>query len=53
MLAALRLTYDHNTDVVYTGDDYLNALCVNEAEFPTNLPISLGMAPNPDFRVNV
>jgi hypothetical protein len=53
MLAALRLTYDPNTDVVYTGDDYLNALFVNEEEFPKSLPIHWGPHFNPDFRVNV
>jgi hypothetical protein len=53
MLAALRLAYDANTDVVCTGDDYCNALCVNEEEFPTSLPIQWGAHFNPDFRVNV
>jgi hypothetical protein len=53
MLATLRLTYDPNTDVVFTGDDYCNAQCVNEEEFPTSLPIQWGARFNPDFRVNV
>ena len=53
MLAALRLTYDPNTDVVHLGDGYLNALHVTEEGFPTSLPIEVQASLNPDFRVNL
>jgi hypothetical protein len=53
MLATLRVTYDHESDVVRLGDGYLNAARVNEEEFPTKLRILFRRPPNLDFRVNL